>query len=582
MEYIVNSAHVKAATMCGIVKPSSAVSKRSAPKPEQAAPRTRSEKTSFGAVLAIISSESGIPLAELEDSQTFDDLGVDSLLSLLIISRIRDELDIALDNSILVDLRSIGALRAYLVKLDVPSRTQYLDTIIEPSSQSADGLWSSILEIISQEAGVAVQDLSENADLADLGIDSLLSLIISSRVQEELSIEISHTSLFVESDTIGGLKAVVERLVGHPNVDNDDASSESASDSSSTRSSWPSSAASLPETPLEVPDISITSSVATPTARPLFIQGKLSGVWNNLYIQLLTDTGTTKTATERLFLFPDGGGSATSYANLPLLSPDWAVIAFDSPFVRCVCFLITMTLKFSQATRNPQLMEKSTLDALLETYLTALRSQQPRGPYHLGGWSAGGIIAYALASRLLAANEEVSTLILIDSPSPAGGLDRLPQSFFDHCSRIGIFESEMNGRTVPLTAKSSTPPQWLIPHFHATIELLHHYRALPLPLLKERNSLRVTIIWAGACAFDDAKYAHMPDEGACSATEMEGIRFLTQQRTDFGPGKWAQLFSSHEVVVRTIEGENHFSMMRRGAPELAHVIRAALNKSNGQ
>lgn len=224
-------------------------------------------------------------------------------------------------------------------------------------------------------------------------------------------------------------------------------------------------------------------------------------------------------------------------------------------------------------------MERSSLADLLEMYLVALRRQQPHGPYNLGGWSAGGILAYALASELLAAKEEVSSLVLIDSPSPVGGLDRLPQSFFDHCSKIGIFESEMNERVVPSMPMPAALPQWLIPHFHATIELLHHYRALPLPQPREQAGPRITIIWAGTCAFEDQKYNQLPDDDDLSAADMEGIRFLTQRRTDFGPGKWSQLLSGHQVTVRTIEGEHHFSMMRRGAPELARAIRDALGLS---
>lgn len=222
------------------------------------------------------------------------------------------------------------------------------------------------------------------------------------------------------------------------------------------------------------------------------------------------------------------------------------------------------------------MMEQTSLATLLNIYLNALRQHQPKGPYHLGGWSTGGILAYALASRLLAANEEVSSLILIDSPSPARGLDRLPQSFFDHCSSVGIFESEMSERVADSTTRPGAP-QWLFPHFHATIKLLHEYHASPLPQSNERSTSRVTIIWAEACAFDDQKYAGMPDKNSYSQTEIEGIRFLTQRRTEFGQGKWAQLLHDHEVIIHTMEGEHHFSMMRRGAPELGRIIRTALD-----
>jgi len=48
-------------------------------------------------------------------------------------------------------------------------------------------------------------------------------------------------------------------------------------------------------------------------------------------------------------------------------------------------------------------------------YIDALRRIQPEGPYILGGWSLGGIIAYEMAQRLVAQGQRVSQLLLLDS-----------------------------------------------------------------------------------------------------------------------------------------------------------------------
>ena len=128
---------------------------------------------------------------------------------------------------------------------------------------------------------------------------------------------------------------------------------------------------------------------------------------------------------------------------------------------------------------------------VISSYIAGLRSRQPRGPYHLGGWSAGGILAYAIAQELLAAGEKISSLLLIDSPPPTRGLDRLPDRFFDHCTSVGLFGTEMQRGSEP-----AKPPEWLMPHFRAQIELLHDYRAPPMPahLIKDT---KITIVWAG-------------------------------------------------------------------------------------
>jgi thioesterase domain-containing protein len=45
---------------------------------------------------------------------------------------------------------------------------------------------------------------------------------------------------------------------------------------------------------------------------------------------------------------------------------------------------------------------------LATRYLRDLRRQQPQGPYHLRGWSSGGIVAFEMAAQLVAAGERVA------------------------------------------------------------------------------------------------------------------------------------------------------------------------------
>ncbi|MBP2041482.1 amino acid adenylation domain-containing protein [Streptomyces avidinii] len=47
-------------------------------------------------------------------------------------------------------------------------------------------------------------------------------------------------------------------------------------------------------------------------------------------------------------------------------------------------------------------------------YITQMRSVQPSGPYHLLGWSYGGVLAHEIAVQLQAAGEEVGALVLLD------------------------------------------------------------------------------------------------------------------------------------------------------------------------
>ena len=52
-------------------------------------------------------------------------------------------------------------------------------------------------------------------------------------------------------------------------------------------------------------------------------------------------------------------------------------------------------------------------------YLGAMRSVQPDGPYLLGGWSMGGLVAYEMAQQLVKQGQRVELLALMDAEVPS-------------------------------------------------------------------------------------------------------------------------------------------------------------------
>jgi thioesterase domain-containing protein len=62
-----------------------------------------------------------------------------------------------------------------------------------------------------------------------------------------------------------------------------------------------------------------------------------------------------------------------------------------------------------------------------------IRQVQPSGPYQLGGWSLGGVIAYEIAQQLQAAGQQVQMLALIDSYTPCL-IEKLELEFKDDIS----------------------------------------------------------------------------------------------------------------------------------------------------
>ncbi|MCK0207826.1 amino acid adenylation domain-containing protein [Starkeya koreensis] len=63
----------------------------------------------------------------------------------------------------------------------------------------------------------------------------------------------------------------------------------------------------------------------------------------------------------------------------------------------------------------PGVATPESLEALAADYVERLRAVRPEGPYHLVGWSVGGIVAQAMAVRLRALGLDVGVVAMLDS-----------------------------------------------------------------------------------------------------------------------------------------------------------------------
>ncbi|HEX7312964.1 MAG TPA: amino acid adenylation domain-containing protein [Pyrinomonadaceae bacterium] len=63
----------------------------------------------------------------------------------------------------------------------------------------------------------------------------------------------------------------------------------------------------------------------------------------------------------------------------------------------------------------------STIEEMAARYLVEVRAAQVEGPYALGGWSMGGLVAYEMARQLTEAGERVELLALFDTIVPPRG-----------------------------------------------------------------------------------------------------------------------------------------------------------------
>ncbi|KAL8783768.1 MAG: hypothetical protein Q9213_004384 [Squamulea squamosa] len=481
--------------------------------------------------LGIIASELGIPVNELADSIEFANLGVDSLMSLSITGRIREELEVEVQSSLFTDYPTVRGMKGFLSQYDL---SELVEEVLQESSGSltpdySDGMSSDdgqvstptsldsaddrapsdiatdseslsmiVRETISREMGVEISELLATNDLSSLGMDSLMSLSILSVLRETTGLSLPSMFL-IENHSIQAieqsLNIIPRKKEGKPKAT-----------SRATK-----------------PQVTAKAETSERMASSVLLQGN------------------SKTAAKTLWLVPDGSGSATSYIFLPQIGKDMAVWGLNSPYMK-----------------TPEEYRGGVI-GMASKFITEMKRRQPEGPYNIGGWSAGGVIAFEIVRQMTDANDHIDVLVLLDSPSPAL-IEPLPRTIHKFFGSIGLL-GDGEGAIDKL-------PSWLLPHFAKTVEALSSYKPKK-PQLKQCP--KVFAIW---CEDGVCKY---PSDPKPDPYPYGHAQWLLENRTDFGPNRWDEYLDGDMITTRHMTG-NHFTMMREPCVvRLGELIREALS-----
>lgn len=488
----------------------------------QKAARTGPDTNILNQALEIVASEIGCSISELNDNIEFGDLGVDSLMSLSISSRFREELDIAVDGALFIDYGSVAQLKSYISQFQkIPDNIGFSKDSVSSSASTAcpmtpedseteasdvceeDDLIYVIRSTIAEEMGMDIKEIHDSIDLSQIGMDSLMSLAILGTLRERTG-HVFSPDFLIENTTIEHIK--VSLGIVEPTK-----KKRTGPLSDATRTDEKELGRDLRHaTNIEKTDT--FDLKAYPPAHVVLLSGNL------------------KTAKRKLFVLPDGSGAAFSYASIPPLDDETVVYGLNCPFMR----------KPEEFTIG--------VPAVTKIYIDAIKTRQPAGPYLLAGWSAGGVLAYEMTRQLVERGERVEKLILIDSPYPIK-LEALPPVFHQFCNEIGL-----------LGDGKSTPPSWLLPHFRATVrELTAYSELLESTEIDTSNMPATTLIWARDGVVknpDDPKPEW--DEGVPMPNSMD---WLVNNRHNLGDNGWELLVGKGRTRCVSMEG-NHFTMMR--------------------
>ncbi|KAI1098484.1 hypothetical protein F4804DRAFT_350337 [Jackrogersella minutella] len=249
---------------------------------------------------------------------------------------------------------------------------------------------------------------------------------------------------------------------------------------------------------------------------------------------MLLHRGASSSGDRNLFLAPDGFGSGAVFGPLqPLLGgvENVSVYALNSPFIKI----------------KPDPEQPPTIEELAAIYVAEVKRRQPRGPYLIGGYSIGGIIAYEMTRQLLEDGNEVERLFLIDAACPTSSTS-LPSALvgflesIDHLGMANEDDIRIKSRGRPIASG----------HFALASQQLIGYKITKLPGRKTPRSVLVS-------AREGVNKQDKVPKPEVLPHEQWIVDWFLDDRTDDGSLGWEEVVG--DVSVIRADG-NHFSMMK--------------------
>ncbi|WP_106803967.1 amino acid adenylation domain-containing protein [Pseudomonas sp. S5D5] len=261
-----------------------------------------------------------------------------------------------------------------------------------------------------------------------------------------------------------------------------------------------------------------------------------------------------------LFCFHPSTGHVQDYRALLPHLPNWQVWGLQAAYLG-----------------DDSIALDSNIDSLAALYVEQLRQQQPQGPYHLLGFSLGGLLAITAAAQLERCGEQVAFLGILDSQYQRQDEDDSVEALLDSAAQALTVDSQARLRNLPasvstaLTARLATLPaaerlpalaQWAHQqglqlqgdsweHLHTRIGYQQHTQQLLASFQPPRLSCPVHIWWADA----------------------------TLQAADFADPQWEQLSSG--PWVRDVVQAQHLNILEQPTMHQQLIVGLAALATDG-
>ncbi|USW59773.1 Putative thioesterase, Acyl transferase domain superfamily, phosphopantetheine binding ACP [Septoria linicola] len=427
-----------------------------------------------------------------------------------------------------------------------------------------------LLGVIARHTGINASDIELSCRIADVGIDSLMALAILADFEKKSSLRLP-AAFFTRIETVADALEELHSFESHVKPVRtcstsgansiQGASARHAADANrhlrdnashtrkyiSTSLKWPDIPPARADSPQTVPLETITVEPKTAdngSRAPEDSSAKSKLDLNSVVSRTVLIQGRPENNERPLFLVTDGSGTVSGYIHLPALPDGRKIYALESPFVE-----------------RPQDYTLS-IREMAQVFMRAIRREQPKGPYLIGGWSAGGIYAYEICHQFAQQGEVINSLVIIDMAitRPVLSACEITTSLLEE---TGVFTG-VDRATNSLTGLADMQKM----HIASTVRAVAQYRPLPFP--KGKEPLQTHLVWAAQGLADSLK-TEEHDNGICNPASMKSEMTLSEyvtwlkdllhgKRMRFGTNGW-EILVGDKIQVTTIEGD-HFSIVR--------------------
>ncbi|KAI2632155.1 polyketide synthase dehydratase-domain-containing protein [Hypoxylon sp. NC1633] len=209
----------------------------------QAAPlekSSRGDETSanvLGGVQEVLSKSLGVPVEEITEQASLEELGIDSLVTSEALANIFDKFDVNISTEDFATVAEVATLcnmissRLSGIAPDTSSgdsEDSGPDSVFE-AADNANSVWQkTVFEILSHSLDLPVTDIQLDAKLEDLGADSLVSGEIISNLNDAFGIDIS-VNEFADMIDVASLCSLISNTLSPDSVPNYTESSSATS-----------------------------------------------------------------------------------------------------------------------------------------------------------------------------------------------------------------------------------------------------------------------------------------------------------------------------------------------------------------